>query len=213
MFEIWQCQNALCSLRFPAEVGQVLGRNGRLPACPLCGFPLQLCLSYIHARAETTAVAAQHLPLAALLDNIRSLHNVGSMFRSADGAGLSHLYLGGITATPAHPKLAKAALGAHLSVPWSYHANGLATAVALKQQGYALWAIETIPDALPLFHTPIKPSQPTLLIVGNEKAGVDPGLLAECDHIFSLPMLGEKRSLNAAVAFGIAVYFLRVATA
>ncbi len=192
--------------------------DGRLPLCPLCHSALQPMHRFAPARALTksldaTAVRVAPFSLSALLDNIRSIHNVGSMFRSADGAGLSHLYLGGITATPAHPKLAKAALGAHLTVPWSHHANGLATAVALKRQGYALWAIEAAPGAVPLFQAPRQLDQPVLLIVGNEKAGVDPGLLAASDQIFYLPMLGEKGSLNAAVAFGIAVYTLRFSAA
>ncbi len=214
MFEIWQCQGDGCGLRFPAEVGQLLPvGETHLPFCPLCHSPLQRMQHFSPARAPATAVSVAPFPLSALLDNIRSIHNVGSMFRSADGAGLTHLYLGGITATPAHPRLAQAALGAHLTVPWSHHANGLATAVALKQQGYALWAIEAVPAAAPLFQKPLQSNQPVLLIVGNEKAGVDPGLLAECDQIFYLPMLGEKGSLNAAVAFGIAVYTLRFGSA
>ncbi|MCA9968608.1 MAG: TrmH family RNA methyltransferase, partial [Anaerolineales bacterium] len=144
----------------------------------------------------------------ALLDNIRSIHNVGSMFRTADGAGLAHLYLAGITAAPTHPRLAKAALGAHETVPWSWHANGLDTAVSLRHAGYRLWAVETGPQAAPLFAAPPL-TGPTLLVVGNEKAGVDPGILAICHRIFSLPMRGHKESLNAAVAFGIAAYTLR----
>lgn len=214
MFEVWQCQGEGCGLRFPAEAGQLLpAGEAHPPFCPRCHSPLQRMQRFAPAHAATTAVPVAPFPLSALLDNIRSIHNVGSMFRSADGAGLTHLYLGGITATPAHPRLAKAALGAHLTVPWSYHANGLATAVALKRQGYALWAIEAVPTAVPLFQAPRQSGQPVLLIVGNEKAGVDPGLLAECDQIFYLPMSGKKGSLNAAVAFGIAVYTLRFGSA
>ena len=205
-FEIWQCVNDSCRFRFPAEKGTQLARH-----CPRCGQPTRL-VEQVQASAETAApssLPAAAPPFAALLDNIRSIHNVGSMFRTADGAGLSHLYLCGITATPAHPKLAKAALGAHEVVPWSQWNNGVDTAVSLKDTGHTLWAIEAIPQAEPLFSANVTLSGPTVLIVGNEKAGVDPGLLAHCDRVFCLPMYGRKRSLNAAVAFGIATYYIK----
>lgn len=150
--------------------------------------------------------------LEALLDNIRSVHNTGSMFRTADGAALSHLYLCGMTATPTHPKLAKAALGAQHTVRWTHHHNGVETAATLKGRGYQLWAIEAGAQADALFAADLSwRDGPVVLIVGNERVGVDPGILAQCDRILSLPMMGQKRSLNAAVAFGIAAYFLRYA--
>lgn len=143
---------------------------------------------------------------------------VGSIFRTADGAGLEHLYLCGITATPEHPRLGKAALGAQDTVPWSYSRNAVDTARSLQAQGYCLWALERLAvdgstkNVFSLFDPGVRNlrrEKPVVLIVGNERAGVDPGLLALCDHIFSVPMYGQKPSLNAAVAFGIAVYFLR----
>lgn len=206
-FEIWQCSNASCRFRFPAEVGMQQAQR-----CPRCGQPTQV-VGQVQENGEMgTAVPTpppSSPPLAALLDNIRSIHNVGSMFRTADGAGLNHLYLCGITATPEHPKLAKAALGAHEAIPWSQWNNGVDTAVSLQAQGYTLWAIEATPQAEPLYEAEITLPGPTALIVGNEKAGVDPGLLTLCDRVFCLPMYGRKRSLNAAVAFGIAAYTIR----
>lgn len=207
MFEIWQCQEAACRLRFPAAVGEQPAR------CPLCEGQLAPAVVPFPSPVQATAVTPHPFPLSALLDNIRSLHNVGSIFRTADGAGLAHLYLCGITATPANPRLAKAALGAQQSVFWSHHRNGLETAVSLKQQGQALWAIESTQGSLPLFQTYPRLTRPTVLVVGNEKAGVDPGILAHCDHIFSLPMHGQKSSLNAAVAFGIAAYTVQFSQA
>jgi tRNA G18 (ribose-2'-O)-methylase SpoU len=133
------------------------------------------------------------------------------MFRTADGAGVDHLHLLGITATPDHPRLAKAALGAHETVPWSYHRHGPDAAAGLRDQGFQLWALERTAELSPqvsLYEAePL--SGPLALIVGNERAGVDPALLALCDGVFTLPMSGEKSSLNVAVAFGIAVYHLR----
>ena len=137
--------------------------------------------------------------------------NVGSMFRSADGAGVSHLHLAGITATPAHPKLAKAALGAQETVAWTYHPNGVAAAESLKAARVELWALERtagLSEQPSLFSVPVS-GAPLAVVVGNEKAGVDPGILALCDAVVSLPMIGRKSSLNAAVAFGIALYYLR----
>ncbi len=129
------------------------------------------------------------------------------MFRSADGAGVTHLHLAGITATPAHPRLAKAALGAHETVRWTYHPNALHAAQALHAQSYRLVALEPSAQGPAPFAPGL--SDRLVLVVGNERAGIDPGVLALCDAVLSLPMSGRKTSLNAAVAFGIGVYYLR----
>jgi tRNA G18 (ribose-2'-O)-methylase SpoU len=132
------------------------------------------------------------------------------MFRTADAAGISHLHLCGISATPKQAKVAKTALGAEQSVPWSYYRNGVDAAVALKQRGYRLWAIEGGPQAESLFQArSMRQGWPIVLVVGNEVTGVDPAILQQCDQVLSIPMHGRKRSLNVAVAFGIAVYYLR----
>lgn len=203
-----ECSSKSCHLRFPSPIND----PARL-RCPRCGSPTTVETTANSVSAQQTAVSPPpHTltpPLAALLDNIRSIHNVGSIFRTADAAGLHHLYLCGITSTPAQPKLAKAALGAQETVPWSYHPNAVVTAVFLKQQGHPLWALETSTNAQPLFafHPPATHKAP-VLIVGNEKAGVDPGLLDLCDVVLQLPMRGHKESLNVAVALGIAAYTL-----
>ena len=200
-----ECSHPGCRFRFPSLAAEAV----RL-SCPRCGHAITIAAPVRAAFGGKTAVSSPNTrPLTALLDNIRSIHNVGSIFRTADAAGLRHLYLCGITSTPAHPKLAKAALGAQETVAWSYHTNAVETAVLLQQQGHPLWALETGPTAQPLLtFRPTAHTQPPVLIVGNEKAGVDPGLLALCDEILQLPMLGHKESLNVAVAFGIAAYQL-----
>ncbi len=148
--------------------------------------------------------------MEAMLDNIRSAYNVGSIFRTADGAGIRHLYLCGITPTPEHPKVAKTALGAERTVSWSSLKNGLDLALDLKNKGYQLWAIEYNSRAESLFDTSLENlSTPTLLIVGNELSGIDPAIQIESDRLISLPMLGQKSSLNVIVAFGIAAYTVR----
>jgi len=202
-FIFLECCDKSCRLRFPVEPAEAAASR-----CPRCRGPLRPAAvsgkgHFVPQPAETG------LPLAGLLDNIRSIHNVGSMFRTADGVGMTHLHLSGITATPDHPRLAKAALGAHETVPWTYRANGVDAAAALIATGYQLWALErTGGDQASLFDR-VAPDAPLAVIVGNEKAGVDPGILAQCDAVVSLPMSGRKSSLNAAVAFGIALYHLR----
>jgi tRNA G18 (ribose-2'-O)-methylase SpoU len=146
------------------------------------------------------------------LDNIRSVHNVGSIFRTADGAGLLHLHLCGLTATPANVKLSKAALGAQEKVAWSHTLNGLDRALTLKEDGYQLWAIESAENSEPFFTAnPNLPHSRVVVVVGNENAGIDPGILEICDRLYSLPMHGSKRTLNVAVAFGIVTYQLSYA--
>jgi tRNA G18 (ribose-2'-O)-methylase SpoU len=150
------------------------------------------------------------IQIEGFLDNVRSGYNVGSIFRTADGAGLRHLHLAGITPTPVHSKVRKTALGAESSIEWTYHRNSLAAVNQLKANGYRIWALEGGPMSSPLFGPADTKQQiePILLIVGNELAGIDPGLLSICDRILYIPMLGGKTSLNVVVAFGIAVYQL-----
>jgi 23S rRNA (guanosine2251-2'-O)-methyltransferase len=181
--------------------------------CPWCGAPTTLIATTpVGADDRPHVVALPPLPLAVLVDNVRSTFNVGSIFRSADGAGWGHLYLCGITPTPTNPKLAKTALGAQNVLPWTQHNNALALATALKAAGNALWALEETATATSLFATPrlAHPlsAQPLVLVVGNEVVGVDPAILALCDKIVAIPMRGVKRSLNVATAFGVAAVVL-----
>ncbi|MFP3869399.1 MAG: TrmH family RNA methyltransferase [Syntrophobacteria bacterium] len=146
----------------------------------------------------------------ALLDNIRSMSNVGNMLRTADAVGIRHVHLCGITATPDNPKLAKTALGAECSVAWTPHRDGVAAAASLRKQGLRLWALEGGPRSECLFQAVGDlPGPPLVLVVGNEVCGVDPGILEQCDRVLFLPMQGIKTTLNVAVAFGIAAYLLR----
>ena len=110
-----QCRNERCRFRFPASV-----EEKKALTCPRCGGEVEVAAETVKGNPTRPGSGLDDLTLVGLLDNIRSIHNVGSMFRSADGAGVSHLYLAGITATPEHSKLAKAALGANEDVPWSY---------------------------------------------------------------------------------------------
>ena len=148
--------------------------------------------------------------MAVLLDNIRSAWNVGSILRSADGFALSHAYLCGITPTPDNEAVAKTSLGAENSVSWSYHKDAAKLANGLIREGWRIWALEEDERSQPIqaaVHS--NPRQPVVLILGNEVTGVDPGLLDLCDEIFYIPMRGEKKSFNVAMAFSIAAYQIR----
>jgi tRNA G18 (ribose-2'-O)-methylase SpoU len=150
--------------------------------------------------------------VAVLLDNIRSAWNVGSILRSADGFGFTHAFLCGITPRADHEAVTKTALGAQETVPWSYHKDAVRLVRGLKAEGWRVFALEDDPRAADLRHThDLRPDRRAeVLIVGNEVTGVDPDLLDLCDQIVSIPMLGEKRSFNVAIAFSVAGYALQI---
>jgi 23S rRNA (guanosine2251-2'-O)-methyltransferase len=151
---------------------------------------------------------------AVLLDNIRSTWNVGSILRSADGFGFAQAYLCGITPTADNEAVTKTSLGAEDSVPWSYHKDAVKLTKGLKAEGWRVYALEEDSRALPISQLPNYRSpnhqitNPSVLVIGNEVTGVDPELLDLCDEIFYIPMLGEKKSFNVAIAFSIAAYAL-----
>jgi 23S rRNA (guanosine2251-2'-O)-methyltransferase len=148
--------------------------------------------------------------MEALLDNIRSIYNVGSIFRTSDGAGIHRLHLCGITPTPDNPRLRKTALGADEQIPWTYHPDGCSAAAALKAEGKRLWALEGGDRSESIHPAHLDMTDSTIvLVVGNEVCGIDPGILSQCERVLAIPMQGIKTSLNTAVAFGIAVYTLR----
>ena len=149
--------------------------------------------------------------MLAILDNIRSAQNVGVIFRTGDGAGLKKLWLCGITSNPGdNAQIAKTALGAEKTVPWEHAPSAAALVEELKAQNVFILALEAVPGSTSLFSYTLPKADKTIaLVVGSEPAGVDPAVLAQADAVLSLPMAGSKGSLNVAVAFGIAVYFLR----
>lgn len=212
-YQIRQCQRQGCGLRYPLVEGQPYSEQ-----CPRCRGSTRLILTRPLDREPAPTFAQQSSPampqaappvLEALLDNIRSAWNVGAMFRSADGAGFTRLHLCGITPTPEIPAVGKTALGAELSLPWTWAADGVAAAQALLEQGCCLWALEQDPRAVSIYASkPDLPSGKLVLVVGNEVCGVDPGILELSQRVVHIPMLGAKRSLNAAVAFGIAAFAL-----
>jgi len=209
-YQMRQCEERTCLFRFPTVEG---GTSGQM--CPKCGGKARpIHISYPAHEVEIGKFLPGGTEVEALFDNIRSVFNVGNMLRTADGVGIRHVHLCGITPTPDNPKLAKTALGAERSVPWTQHMDGLAAAVSLRKQGLRLWALEGGSRSQSLFDVRVNPQYPPIvLVVGSEISGVDPGILALCERVVCLPMQGVKNTLNVAVAFGVAAYFLRFALA
>ena len=210
----FECTRSECRFRFPfiKNQEQNLLSTGTVVNCPKCGAVTNLAA---HSSPHT-ADQIQHSPklphrrISVLVDNIRSTYNVGSIFRTADGCQFDHIHLCGISPTPENHRVGKTALGAENTIQWTSHNNNIDTALNLHQEGWLLWGLENSPGADSIYSIQYAYNDaPIALIIGNEIAGIDPGLLAMCDRIITIPMLGYKRSLNAASAFGIAAYHLR----
>ena len=146
-------------------------------------------------------------PLVVVAHDIRSAHNVGSVFRTADSAGLSHVYLTGFTPTPEHRGVVKTALGAQDAVPWSHHADVLVLFDRLRSEGFTVAALERTGGAVEIEATEAA-HFPLALVLGNEVMGVPRQVLDAADLTLALPQYGVKDSLNVSVAFGIAAYGL-----
>jgi 23S rRNA (guanosine2251-2'-O)-methyltransferase len=156
-------------------------------------------------------VIATRLPVVVVLDNVRSLYNTGSFFRTADACAVERLVLCGITPRPdqggrQQRSIAKTALGAELTVPWEHQPDTRTAISALSQARYHVVAVETSPEAIDLYEW--EPSWPICLVFGHEKDGVDQSLAPAFDTNVRIPMLGHKRSLNVATAGGVVLYEL-----
>jgi len=146
------------------------------------------------------------LPVAVLLDNVRSMYNVGAFFRTADGAGVEKLFLCGITARPPKRAISKTALGAEESVAWEHAAEPIGVVELLRSRGYQIAAVETSLHAVDLFEW--QPTFPVCLVFGHEVMGIRPELSRHADVHIRIPMLGRKHSLNVATAGGVVLYEL-----
>lgn len=148
------------------------------------------------------------MPRILIVPDIRSLQNVGSLFRTADGAGWEKIILCGYTPTPPREEISKVALGAETWIPWEYFADTNTALAELKTAGFFIVALELTPDSVDYrtFDTSLHPK--LALLLGNETGGVPPETLALCDAVIHLPMRGRKESLNVAVAAAVAMYQL-----
>ena len=147
------------------------------------------------------------LPLCVLLNNIRSLLNVGAIFRCADGAGVEKIWLCGITGYPPQSEITKTALGAQDHVPWEYRKEAGSVIKQLKEKDYQIVLLEQTKESIAYQH--FRPQRPVCLIIGNEIQGVSDELISYCDAALEIEMVGIKNSLNVAVAFGIVAYHIR----
>lgn len=145
-------------------------------------------------------------PMVLVLDNIRSMHNVGSAFRTCDAFNIEKLYLCGITATPPQKEISKTALGATESVEWKYEEDVLELAKELKSDGYAVILVEQTDTSVMLQDFDFAKYGKIALFVGNEVFGISEGLLPLCDAAIEIPQFGTKHSLNVAVATGIVLW-------
>ena len=146
-------------------------------------------------------------PVVVVLDNVRSMQNIGSVFRTADAFNIEAMYLCGITAQPPHRDIQKTALGATESVPWYYHAHTMSAIQSLISQGYAIYAVEQTTKAvsLPKYTFELKKDK-VAFVFGNEVDGVDSSILAMCHAAIEIPQWGMKHSLNISVAAGIVLW-------
>jgi len=151
-------------------------------------------------------MSAMILPVTVLLDNVRSVYNVGAFFRTADAARVERLLLSGFTASPPHKGIDKTALGADAVVNWQRLDAPEAMLDDLHRRGYELAAIETSEAAVDLYEW--QPRFPVCVVFGHEVDGLRPALVARCDRIVRIPMYGRKRSLNVATAGGIVIFEL-----
>ena len=175
--------------------------------------------------------ASEKLPLTVVLDNVRSLNNIGSIFRTSDAFRVEHIALCGITATPPHREIHKTALGAEESVAWSYHEDTVECVRELKERGYRVYAVEQVDDSVKLGMrneefaplrsqavSPLEPGRgmrneelaieghPIAIVLGNEIEGVQEGVLPLCDGCLEIPQFGTKHSLNVSCAGAIVIW-------
>jgi len=163
-------------------------------------------LPYLVTPAARRYEKLKPVPVSVVLDNVRSLYNVGSVFRTADGAGSQRLYLTGITGHPPNDAISKTALGAEETVPWEYQADPLRLVDKLRERGWEIAAVETSLHSVDLFDW--EPAFPVCLVFGHEVDGIRPELLDTSDTHVRIPMLGRKQSLNVATAAGVVLFEL-----
>lgn len=153
--------------------------------------------------------AMRKLPLCVLADNVRSMHNVGSLFRTSDAFRVSEVILGGISGVPPHPEIAKTALGAEESVAWRHVDDAVAEVQRLKAEGWTVCALEQAHESVPLQNfRPGADDKKLLLVVGNEVNGVDQRIVSMADYVLEIPQEGTKHSLNVAASAAIALFHL-----
>jgi tRNA G18 (ribose-2'-O)-methylase SpoU len=152
------------------------------------------------------AASRPRIPVVVVLDNVRSLNNVGSFFRTCDAFAVARLILCGITGTPPDREIHKTALGAELTVPWQHHADTTVALESLRNEGFTLLAVEQVAGATMLDKFTVDSSRKYALVFGNEVDGVSQSAVDMCDGAIEIPQSGAKHSLNVAVSGGIVLW-------
>ena len=146
------------------------------------------------------------LPFIVVLDNVRSLNNIGSVFRTSDAFLVEEIYLCGITATPPHPDIHKTALGAEDSVKWSYYTDTVEAVDKLHSLGFTVFSIEQVKDSVSLESLQLYKTKKYAVILGNEVKGVQQIVVDKCDKCIEIPQFGTKHSLNVSVTAGLIIW-------
>lgn len=146
------------------------------------------------------------IPLIVVLDNVRSLNNVGSVFRTSDAFLVKAVYLCGITATPPHPEIHKTALGAEDSVEWRYFEDTNDAVDKLHEEGYVVYAIEQVENSIILSDLQLNKNSKYAVVLGNEVKGVQQNVVDKCDQSIEIPQFGTKHSLNVSVTAGLVIW-------
>ncbi len=149
---------------------------------------------------------SEKLPLIIILDNVRSLHNVGSVFRSSDAFRVESIYLCGITATPPQAEIHKTALGAEDTVDWKYYKKTQDAVIELKEEGVEVLAIEQVEGSIMLQNFVPQTNKKYAIVFGNEVKGVQQEVVDMCDNCIEIPQFGTKHSLNVSVTAGILIW-------
>jgi 23S rRNA (guanosine2251-2'-O)-methyltransferase len=200
---IRECTNSACGFRYPD-----LESDHEKAYCPKCGHEALIQERISPENALPQEIGRSTNKIKVVLDNIRSIYNTGSIFRTADGFGVEELLLCGITPTPQNQRFSKTSLGSEEKVKWSYHPNALKVCQEFQNAGNKIIALESTRNSISLYETgKDQLKKPFVLVVGNENIGVDPAILRISDRVLSIPMLGIKESFNVATAFGIAISY------
>ncbi|MBL7719419.1 MAG: RNA methyltransferase [Flavipsychrobacter sp.] len=157
--------------------------------------------------APENALSGDKKPIIIILDDVRSMHNVGSAFRTADAFSAAAIYLCGYTPVPPHRDIHKTALGATETVPWRHFPTTAAAIKAAQQEGYKVYAVEQVHDSI-MLNSFRADGQPLALVFGNEVAGVNEEALAICEGCIEIPQWGAKHSLNISVSIGVVLWEL-----
>ena len=166
----------------------------------------KLNITELHRINKEEFKKSEKLPLIIILDNVRSLHNVGSVFRSSDAFRVESIYLCGITATPPQAEIHKTALGAEDTVDWKYYEKTQDAVIELKEEGVEVLAIEQVEGSIMLQNFVPKPNKKYAIVFGNEVKGVQQEVVDMCDNCIEIPQFGTKHSLNVSVTAGILIW-------